>query len=79
MGSLLRLDFFVDATELTLNARDLMPRGFTLLVIHIHGGGSGQPSCARQPPFPARLRRWIQPNAFQRARNVVREQCVHER
>jgi hypothetical protein len=47
MGSLLRLDFFVDAAELTLNASDLMPRGFTLLVIHIHGSGGGQPSlCA---------------------------------
>jgi hypothetical protein len=38
------LDFFVDAAELTLNAIDLMPRGFRLLVIHIHGSGAGQPS-----------------------------------
>jgi hypothetical protein len=28
---------------LTLNAVDLMPRGFTLLVIHVHGSSAGQP------------------------------------
>jgi hypothetical protein len=33
MGSLLRLDFFVDAAELVVNAFDLMPRSFRLLVV----------------------------------------------
>jgi hypothetical protein len=44
MRSLLRLDFFVDAAELTLNAIDLMSHAFRLLVIHIHGSGAGQSS-----------------------------------
>jgi len=33
--------------ELLLNALDLMPRGFGLLVVQLHGGG------ARQPPLRA--------------------------
>jgi hypothetical protein len=33
MRFLLRLDFFVDAAELVLNALDLMPRGSRLLAI----------------------------------------------
>jgi hypothetical protein len=33
MRFLLRLDFFVDAAKLALNALDLMPRGLRLLVI----------------------------------------------
>jgi len=40
MRLLLRLDFFVDAAELVLNALDLMPRGFRLLVIQICGSGA---------------------------------------
>jgi len=44
MRFLLRLDFFVDATELLLNAIDLMPRGFRLLLIQLRGSGAGQPS-----------------------------------
>jgi len=47
MRSLLRLDFFVDAMELLLNALDLISRGFRLLVIQLRG------SCARQPPLCA--------------------------
>jgi hypothetical protein len=42
MRFLLRLDFFVDAMELLLNALDLMPRGFRLLVIQLRGSGAGQ-------------------------------------
>ena len=30
--------------ELLLNAIDLVPRGFRLLVIQLHGGGAGQPT-----------------------------------
>jgi hypothetical protein len=41
------LDFFVDAMELLLNALDLIPRGFRLLVIQFRG------SCARQSPLCA--------------------------
>jgi hypothetical protein len=44
MRFLLRLDFFVDAAELALNALDLMPPGFRLLVIQLRGSGAGQPS-----------------------------------
>jgi len=33
MGLLLRLDFFVNAAELVLKARDLLPRSLHLLVI----------------------------------------------
>jgi len=47
MRFLLRLDCFVDAAELALNALDLMPRGFRLLVIQLRRGG------ARQPPLRA--------------------------
>jgi hypothetical protein len=47
MRFLLRLDFFVDAMELVLNALDLIPRGFRLLVVQLHGSG------ARQPPLHA--------------------------
>jgi hypothetical protein len=43
MGFLLRLDFFVDAMELLLNALDLIPRRFCLLVIHLRGSRSRQP------------------------------------
>ena len=40
-----RSDFFVDAAELVLNALDLVPCGFRLLVIQL-------PGCrARQPPL----------------------------
>jgi hypothetical protein len=47
MRFLLRLDVFVDAAELVLNAIDLMPRGFVLLVIQLRG-------CrARQSPLRA--------------------------
>jgi hypothetical protein len=47
MGFLLRLDFFVDAMELLVNALDLMPRGFRLLVIHLGGSRARQsPLCA---------------------------------
>jgi len=34
----------VNAAELTLNAMDLIPRRFTLLVIQFHRSGAGQPS-----------------------------------
>jgi hypothetical protein len=44
MRSLLRLDFFVDAVELVLNALDLMPCGFRLLIIQLRGSGAGQPT-----------------------------------
>jgi hypothetical protein len=47
MRFLLRLDCFVDAAELALNALDLMPRGFRLLVIQLRGRG------ARQSPLRA--------------------------
>jgi hypothetical protein len=47
MRFLLRLDFFVDAAELALNALDLMPCGFRLLLIQLRG------SSARQPPLRA--------------------------
>jgi hypothetical protein len=43
MRFLLREDFFVDAMELFLNAIDLMPRGFRLLVIQLRGSGGRQP------------------------------------
>src|ERR1700730_17183283 len=43
MRFLLREDFFVDAMELFLNAIDLMPRGFRLLVIQLRGSGAHQP------------------------------------
>jgi hypothetical protein len=42
MRFLLRLDFFVDAVELLLNALDLMPCGFRLLLIQLRGSGAGQ-------------------------------------
>jgi hypothetical protein len=47
MRFFLRLDLFVDAAELALNAIDLIPRGFRLLVIQLRGSG------ARQPPLRA--------------------------
>jgi len=47
MRFLLRLDFFVDALELLLNAIDLVPHGVALLRIQVHGSG------ARQPPLRA--------------------------
>jgi hypothetical protein len=47
MRFLLRLDFFVDAMELLLNALDLMPRGPRLLVLQVRSRG------ARQPPLRA--------------------------
>jgi len=47
MWFLLRLDCFVDAAELALNALDLLPRGLHLLVIQLRGSG------ARQPPLRA--------------------------
>jgi hypothetical protein len=47
MWFLLRLNFFVDAAELVLNALNLMPRGSRLLLIQLHGCG------ARQPPLRA--------------------------
>jgi hypothetical protein len=46
MRFLLRLDFFVDAMELFLNAFYLISRGFCMLVIQLRG-------CARQPPLRA--------------------------
>jgi len=47
MGFLLRLDFFVDAMELLLNALDLIPHRFRLLVIHLCGSRARQsPLCA---------------------------------
>jgi hypothetical protein len=47
MRFLLRLDFFVDAMELLLNALDLMPRRFRLLVIQLRGSRARQsPLCA---------------------------------
>jgi hypothetical protein len=47
MWCFLRLNFFVDAAELVLNALDLMPRSLRLLVIQLRGSG------ARQPPLRA--------------------------
>jgi hypothetical protein len=47
MRFLLRVDFFVDAMELLLNALDLAPRGFALLAIQIRD------CCAGQPPLRA--------------------------
>jgi hypothetical protein len=47
MRFLLRLDFFVDAAELLLNAFDLAPCGFRLLLIQLRDNG------ARQPPLGA--------------------------
>jgi hypothetical protein len=44
MRSLLRQDGFVDATELVLNAVDLMPCGFALLVIQLRSSGARQPT-----------------------------------
>jgi hypothetical protein len=44
MRFLLRSDGFVDAAELVLNAIDLMPRGFALLVIELRGCGACQPT-----------------------------------
>jgi hypothetical protein len=44
MRFLLRSDGFVDAAELVLNAVDLMPRGFALLVIQLCGSGARQPT-----------------------------------
>jgi len=47
MGLLLRLDFFADAMELLLNALDLIPRRFRLLVIHLRGSPARKsPLCA---------------------------------
>jgi hypothetical protein len=43
MRFLLRLDFFVEAMELLLNAIDLLPRGFRLLLIQLRGSGASQP------------------------------------
>jgi hypothetical protein len=43
MRFLLRLDCFVDAAELLLNAFDLVPRGFRLLVIQLRDSGDSQP------------------------------------
>jgi len=42
MRFLLRQDFFVYAMELVLNALDLMPCGFRLLVIQLRSSGAGQ-------------------------------------
>jgi hypothetical protein len=47
MRFVLRQDLFVYALELLLNAPDLAPRGFALLVIQIRG------RCAGQPPLRA--------------------------
>jgi hypothetical protein len=47
MRFLLRQKFFVYAMELLLNAIDLVPRGFRLLVIQLRGSGP------RQPPLRA--------------------------
>jgi hypothetical protein len=47
MWFLLRLDFFVDAMELFLNALDLVPRSLRLLVIQLRDSG------ARQSPLRA--------------------------
>jgi hypothetical protein len=47
MGFLLRLDSFVDVSELLLNAIDLVPRGFALPSIRIERRG------VRQPPLRA--------------------------
>jgi len=42
MRFLLQLDVFVHAAELLLNALDLIPRGFRLLRLQLHGSGAGQ-------------------------------------
>jgi hypothetical protein len=42
MRFLLRLDCFVDAAELALNALDLLPRGLRLLVIQLRHSGTRQ-------------------------------------
>jgi hypothetical protein len=47
MRFLLRLDCFVYAAELTLNALHLMPRGLRLLIIQLCDAGT------RQPPLRA--------------------------
>jgi hypothetical protein len=47
MWFLLRLDCLFDVKQLLLNALDLIPRGFRLLVIHLR---SRRP---RQPPMGA--------------------------
>jgi hypothetical protein len=47
MRFVLRLDCFVDVVELLLNAFDLVPCGFRLLVIQLRDNG------ARQPPLRA--------------------------
>jgi hypothetical protein len=47
MRSFLRLNFFVDAMKLLLNALDLMPRRFGLLLVQLGGG------CACQSPLCA--------------------------
>jgi hypothetical protein len=44
MRFLLPSDGFVDAAELVLNAVDLMPRGFALLVIQLRDSGARQPT-----------------------------------
>jgi hypothetical protein len=44
MRLLLRLDFFVYAAELVLNALNLMPRGFALPGIQLYGSGPRQPT-----------------------------------
>jgi hypothetical protein len=44
MRFLLRSDGFVDVAELVLNAVDLIPRGFALLVIQLRGSGARQPT-----------------------------------
>src|SRR5450755_1888450 len=43
MRFLLRWDLFLYAMEFLLNAIDLVPRGFRLLVIQLRGSGAGQP------------------------------------
>jgi hypothetical protein len=43
MRFLLRLDCFVDAAELLLNAIDLVRCGFRLLVIQLRDKGASQP------------------------------------
>jgi hypothetical protein len=44
MRFLLRLDVLVNAAELLLNALDLIPRGFRLLVVQLHSRGARQPA-----------------------------------
>jgi hypothetical protein len=43
MRFFLRQDLFIDAAELALNALDLVPCGFRLLVIQLRSSGAGQP------------------------------------